>query len=432
VELVCAGLSYRTAPVAVRERAAVSEAEARTVLRYLVGHSGLSAAALLSTCNRTEFYLTSPGPELSGEVVPRLARYLDPAGTGGVGEHLRALRGRDAVHHVFRVAGGLDSMVVGEAQILSQFKAAHRLARDAGTLDPHLDFVMRRATSVAKRVRTETGLGHRSGSVSSIAVEYARTVLGELADVGVLLVGAGEMSALAARRLAAEKARVYVTSRGGVSAIALATELRGTPVAIDDMKEIAGDLDLLICSTSDPHPVLRLADVHRVQQWRGHRPLCILDIAVPRDVEPEAGMVEGVTLVDLDVLGETLARNLEGRRSEVPAAERIIELELEPTMSIISERDGAGPTIKALTHWAEELRRQELERGIARLGEIDPRAREQLDTLTRSLVRKLLHPAIAHLKENADDPRVALFLRESFELDGGVPPGEGASQSPPG
>jgi len=425
MELLCAGLSYKTAPVAVRERAAVPEAEARTVLRYLVGHSGLSAAALLSTCNRTEFYLVSPRPELSDEVVPRLARYLDPAGTGGVGEHLRALRGRDAVHHVFRVAGGLDSMVVGEAQILSQFKAAHRLARDAGTLDPHLDFVMRRATSVAKRVRTETGLGRRSGSVSSIAVDYARNAVGGLEGVGVLLVGAGEMSVLAARRLAAERARVHVTSRGGTSAVALATELDAVAVTLDGIEDIAPDLDVLICSTSDLQPVLKVADVQRIQARRGHRPLCILDIAVPRDVEPESGMVEGVTLVDLDVLGETLARNLEGRRSEVPAAERIIELELEPTMSIIGERHTAGPTIKALTRWAEELRRRELERSVARLGELDPRARDQLDTLTRSLVRKLLHPAIAHLKENADDPGVALFLRESFELDGSAQPGEG-------
>src|SRR4030081_3174372 len=156
MELVVAGLSFRTAPLAVRERASVPDAEARSVLRYLVGHSGLGAAALLSTCNRTEFYLVSPDDGLSAEVVPRLARYLDPSGTGGVAGHLHAVIGRDAVAHMFRVASGLDSMVIGEAQILGQFKTAQRTAREAGTLDARLDFVMRRAVSVAKRVRTET------------------------------------------------------------------------------------------------------------------------------------------------------------------------------------------------------------------------------------------------------------------------------------
>lgn len=419
MELVAAGVSHRSAPLAVRERAAVPQSEARTLLRYLVGHSGLSAAAVLSTCNRSEFYLISPNGELSGEVVPRLARYLDPSGTGGVAEHLIARSGRDAVQHMFRVAAGLDSMVVGEAQILGQFKSAHRDAREAGTLDPRLDFVMRRAVSVGKRVRTETGLGRRTGSISAAAVEHARRSLGGLEDAGVLLLGAGKMSALAARRLAADHARVFVVSRGGESAEALAAELGGRAISLDGIDDVAGSLDVIIGSTSQAEPVLAVADVERLQRRRSHRPLCILDIAVPRDVEPDAARVPGVTLVDLDGLGEVIERNLEGRRSELPAAERIIETEIEPTLTVIGERDTAGPTIAALTRWAEQVRRREMERSLPRLVELEPTQRTQLDQLTRSLVRKLLHPAIAHLKDNAEDPAVALFLRESFDLDDG-------------
>jgi len=416
VELVAAGLTFRTAPLAVRERAVVPESEARHVLRYLVGHSGLEAAAVLSTCNRTEFYMVSPSEQLAAEAVPRLARYLDPAASGEVAEHLWSLRGADAVRHMFRVAGGLDSMVLGEAQILGQFKAAHRTARVAGTVDAHLDFVMRRAVSAGKRVRTETGIGRRAGSLSEAAVEYARSSIGSLEGVGVLLLGAGKMSAQAARRLSQYGARLHITSRGGESAVDLAAQLGGVPVELGNIDEAAAQCDVVLCSTSSPVPVLTHGDVERLQLLRGGRPLCIVDIAVPRDVEPSAAAVEGVTLVDLDTLGERVGENLQGRRDELPHAERIVEEELARTVTVIGQRDAAGPTIAALTRHAEELRRREVERALGRVA-LDDEARAQVEVLTRSLVRKLLHGPIAHLKDSADDPAMALTVREVFDLD---------------
>jgi glutamyl-tRNA reductase len=422
MEIVVAGMSFRTAPLSVRERASVPEAEARTVLRYLVGHSGLCAAALLSTCNRTEFYLVAPGEELAEEVVPRLARYLDPSASGGVMEHLVAMRGPEAVQHIFRVASGLDSMVIGEAQILGQFKEAHRLAREAGTVDAHLDFLMRRAVSVAKRVRTETGIGRRTGSISRSAVDHARSVLGSLDDVGVLIIGAGETSTLAARRLASLGARSLVASRGGESAASLATELGATAVPASAVEEVAGEVDVIVCSTDSPAAVLTAAAVERIQQRRGHRPLCILDLAVPRDVEPEAALLEGVTLVDLDVLGAVIEGNLAGRRGEQPAAEAIIAAEVPATIAVLDERDATTPTVAALTRWAEEVRRQEVERSGARLNGLGTATRAEIDLVTRSLVRKLLHAPIAHLRDSAGDPAVALMLREVFDLDGAAGP----------
>jgi glutamyl-tRNA reductase len=416
MELVAAGLTFRTAPLAVRERAVVPDSEARHVLRYLVGHSGLRAAAVLSTCNRTEFYLVSPDQGLADEAVPRLARYLDPSGGGGVADHLWSLQGADAVRHMFRVAAGLDSMVLGEAQILGQLKAAHRTARTAGTLDAHLDFVMRRAVSAGKRVRTDTGIGRRAGSLSEAAVEYARSACGSLEGLGVLLIGAGKMSALAARRLASYGARLYITSRGGESAVDLAEQLGGVPVAIDNIDESAAGYDVILCSTSSPTPVLMRADVERMQAARDGRPLCIVDIAVPRDVDPLAVDVAGVTLVDLDGLGERVTSNLESRRRELPDAERIIDEELGRTVAVLGQRDAAGPTISALTRRAEDLRRREVERALQRL-DVDDALRSQVEVMTRSLVRKLLHAPIAHLKESADDPAIALHLREVFDLD---------------
>ncbi|HEX3606053.1 MAG TPA: glutamyl-tRNA reductase [Candidatus Dormibacteraeota bacterium] len=427
IEIVAAGLSFHTAPLAVRERAAVADPEARNLLRYLVGHSGLLEAAVVSTCNRTEFYLVSPDPALTDEVVPRLVRYLDPAGAGGLAEHLGARRGAEAVQHMFRVAAGLDSMVLGEAQILGQFKAAHRLARSAGTLDARLDFVMRRAVSVAKRVRTETGIARSTGSITELALDHAREALGGLEGRGILLVGAGKMSTAAARRLAACGARLTIASRSGATAEALAREVDGEAAGSDLVAALGPDIDLVICSTSSSRPVLTAADVERAQDARRGRPLCIVDIAVPRDVEPAAATVAGVSLVDLDVLGGRVESNLERRRAELPAAERIVAVELARTIAVVGERDAAGPTIAALARQAEAVRRREVERTAARLGLGDGEGRRQLDALTRSLVRKLLHAPITHIKDNLDDPGVALALREAFALDDPEPVARGRS-----
>jgi glutamyl-tRNA reductase len=417
VELIASGLSFHSAPLDIRERAAIPESRTRTTLRFLVGHSGLGEAAVLSTCNRTEFYLTSPHGGIAQEVSERLARYLDPSGIHGVADHLVTRTGADALSHMFQVASGLDSMVLGEAQILGQFKSAHRLAREAGTLDYALDFVMKRAVSVGKRVRTETGIGHGRASIGELAVSWARQTLGGLAGRRVLLVGAGEVSGVVARRMASSGAALLITSRGSESAPRLAAELGAAATAIDDVDGVVDGIDLMICSTSSLAPVMSAADVARIQSIRNHRPLGILDIAVPRDVESDAASVAGVHLTDLDALGQQMQEALSGRGHELPAAQAIVDSEVAPTISLLDERDATAPTIAALTRRAETLRRAEVERSLARMPELGDDGREQLDALTRSLVRKLLHAPISHLKEQSDDPGVALLLREAFDLD---------------
>ena len=415
MRFVAAGVSHRTAPLAVLEAAAVRQADARGLLRYLVGHGGFGGAVVLSTCNRTEFYVTCADAD-ADDVAARLAPHLDPAGVHGVGRHLGMHADGAALRHVFRVAAGLESMVLGEAQVLGQLRDAHQAARAAGTLDARLDFVMRRAISVGKLVRTRTRIGLGAGSLSEVAVDCARGVAGDLGGRGVLLVGSGKMSLLAARRLRDLGARILATSRGE-SKQRLARSVDAEVVSMGDAVDAADSIDVVICSTSSDRPVLDTAIVSRMQARRGGRALCIVDIAVPRDVDPACASLPGVRLIDIDELGRRLAGGLGGRTDAVLEAELIIEDELRRTIAVIGQRDAAGPTITALIGRAEALRRREVERTLARSPQIDPDVRERIDVLTQSLVRKLLHGPITHLRDAADDPAVALALRQAFNLD---------------
>lgn len=414
MRLVAAGLSFRTAPLAVREAAAIPAARAATTLRYLVGHAGLHGAALLSTCNRTDFYVVCPD-HLSAEVTRRLARYLDPGGARQIERHMVTLEDRDAAMHMFRVASGLESMVIGEAQVLGQFKAAYRVASEAGTVDARLDYVMRRAISTAKRVRTDTSLGRGAASLSEIAVECARASCGNLEDKGVLLVGAGKMSRLAAFRLRDQGARLMTTSRGE-SSRRLARTVGAEPISLAGLEEVAELVDVIIASTDSTTTVFDAPAIDAIQRRRDMRPLCIVDMAVPRDIDAAAAEISGVTLIDVDELGRRAETRLDERRETVPAAEEIIDAELEKTVTVIGQRDTAGPTITALVEWAETLRAQEVERTFGAGSHVDEATRERIDTLTRSMVRKLLHGPLTRLRE-AGDPATALAIREAFRLD---------------
>jgi glutamyl-tRNA reductase len=308
-------------------------------------------------------------------------------------------------------------MVVGEAQVLGQFRDAHQLAREAGSLDATLDYVLRRAVSAGKRVRTQTSIGRRAGSLADAAVEIATEIAGDLDSRGVLVLGAGAMSTLAARRLSRAGARVLVVSRGGESAVTLAAELGTGAVAVSDPVAAAADIDVVVSCTNSTTSILSAADVAEMQVVRGHRPLGIVDIAVPRDIEPAAAAVPGVTLIDVDAMAGRIAV-LQGQRLSVLAeATSIIEAEVVHALAVIEDRDTAGPTIAALVRQAETLRRREVERTLARMPGVDPVSVDRIQQLSRSIVSKLLHAPISHLREFADDPAVALTLRDAFALD---------------
>jgi glutamyl-tRNA reductase len=415
--LIAAGISFRTAPVEVRERAALSDPEARRLLRFLLGHAGLSGAAALSTCNRTEFYVSVHEGSDPEEVVPRLRRYLDPVTDPPVPGHVNVFRRDEAVGHLFRVAAGLDSMVVGETQVLGQVKAAHRLALETGSLDAQLDFVFRRAIGAAKLVRTRTGIGRSAGSISEAGMAIAAQVLGGLEGRTALLIGAGKMSALAARRLQRQGARLRVSSRGGESALALATELGATVVGSDELKEAMVGCDLVVTATTSALVVVDRALCAAVQEERGGRPLCLIDMAVPRDVAPDVAGLPGVTLIDIDELGRRVGDGVHDHRVSIAAAEALVTEEVERTLEVLSQRDASDPTIRALLARAETIRCREVDRTLARLPAGDAELAERIDKLSRSLVRKLLHSPIAHLRAAGEDPGVVLTLREAFGLD---------------
>lgn len=419
MHLVAAGLSFRSAPVCVRERAVVAHAEASTLLRYLVGHCGLSGAAVLSTCNRTEFYVSCPSEQVVDEVRDRLALYLDPEGDGAVAGHLFAMSGSEAVRHILRVAGGLESMVVGEAQVLGQLRDAHHTARQAKTLDASLDYVLRRAISAGKRVRTETSLGRHAGSLAEAAADVATELAGDLRGSRVLLLGAGTMGTLAGRRLAGTGARLLVASQGGASATALAASLPDA-VAVGDVVRHAAEIEVVVAATNSDAAVLTAAEVAAIQAVRDHRRLVIVDISVPRDVEATAAAVDGVVLVDVDAVGSRVAAAAGDHRAALAEATALIEAEVVHTIAAVGVRNATGPTIAELTRRAEALRSREVERTLAR-HPVDAVTAERIQQLSRSLVAKLLHAPIAHLREHADDPAVALSIRDAFDLDATEP-----------
>ena len=332
-------------------------------------------------------------------------------------EHVTIFRGEEAVEHLFRVATGLDSMVVGETQVLGQVRAAHRLALETGTLDAQLDFVFRRAIGAAKLARSQTGIGRAAGSISEAAIAVAEKVLGGVEGRTALLIGAGKMSALAARRLQRQGAHLRVSSRGGESAAALATQLGASVVGTDDLAAAMLECDLVVAATTSFEPVLDRALCSAVQVKRSGRPLCLIDLAVPRDVAPDVAGLPGVTLIDIDELGRRLQDGAHDHGRAIAAASLVVAEEVRRTLEVLDRRDASVPTIRALLERAEMIRRREVERTMARLPAADAELTERIDTLSRSLVRKLLHAPITHLRAASDDPGVALRLREAFSLD---------------
>jgi glutamyl-tRNA reductase len=417
MRVITAGVSHRTAPLEVRERVALADPEIRRLLRFLIGHGSVRGAVVLSTCNRTEIYASAPENADSQEIAARLRRYLDPTGTAADRGYLVVHEDGAAVEHLFRVASGLESMVLGEGQVLAQVRAAHRLALELRCVDAPLDFVLRRATAVGRRVRRETAIAAGVGSLSEAAVAMASEILGGLDGTTVLLVGAGKMSVLAARELHRSGARLRVSSRGGESAALLAGELGATAVTSEDLEAAAVEADLIIASTNSPTPVLSRAAIDRVQERRQRRRLCIIDIAMPRDVEPTVEAIPGVMLLDIDEVGRRLDQDIQSRREAVASAEALVSAAARETVEMAVRRDAADPTIRTLVRQAEGIRRRELARTMARLPGAGEETAERIDQFSRSLVRKLLHGPIAHLRQNHGDPAVALQLRQAFGLD---------------
>ena len=421
-ELFVVGLSWQTAPVAVREKLAFREDELASTLRELIGELPVAEALLISTCNRVEVYgVAKSGAEPSGEIRAFLARARSIKLTE-VADVLYAHRGPAAIRHVFRVASSLDSLVVGEAQILGQLKAAYTIAGAAGTAGPVLSRALERAFGVAKRVRTETAIARGAANVSSVAVELARRVFGSLEGKSVLVVGAGKMSALAAKHLWANGAKdIRVTNRSPERADALAREIDGSAVPWAELEVALATADVVISSTGAREPVLRFPAFRRIAKARRWRPIIVLDIAVPRDAEPKIAELDGVYLYDIDDLDKVVKANLAERQKSADQAMKIVEHEAGQFEHWLRTQ-GVVPTIRALRARFAEVADGEVTKALEQLARKDhtrDQQRELVQRVVQLVINKLLHTPTTVLRGSEADAGAlrAEVLAELFALE---------------
>lgn len=420
MQLVVLGLNHKTAPVEVRECFAFSEEQVKQMLHHLREYEEISECVILSTCNRSELYAVVEDAE---DVLPVLLEFWQrgiPAEQPAVDNYLFYYADEQCIRHLFRVASSLDSLVIGEGQILSQVKKAYSLAKDTATTSTVMNTLFNRAISVGKRVRTETRIAFSAVSVSYTAVELAKKLLGDLSQAKVLILGAGEMSELTARHLVENGVKtVFVSNRNFDRAQQLAEKFHGQAVVFENFMKSAEEADIVITSTGAPHYIIRYWDVAHLMPKRQGRPIIFIDIAVPRDVEPEVAAIAGANLYNIDDLEAVAESNMRGREQEARSAEAIIEeeqAELVAKFRYLSFR----PTLAGLRDKAECIRQREVKRALAKMPGATPEDRKVLENLSRMLVRKLMRDPIIKITEAAGTDKESYFLdatRKLFKLE---------------
>ncbi len=403
MRLFAFGINHQTAPLTVREQVVFQTERLSQALRNLVDQRPVKEAAILSTCNRTEIYCNTDEPATA---MQWLASYHHlPA--EGLEPYLYQLPQERAVQHAFRVASGLDSMMIGEAQILGQMKQAVRSAEEAGTLGLLLNRLFQRTFSVAKEVRTQTEIGASAVSMASIAVRLAEEIYPSIQECRVLFVGAGEMIELCATHFGARQPKAMTFANRTVErAQELAAQHRGRAIALNDVASNLAAHDVVVCSTASPLPVIGKGTVESALKARKHRPLLMIDLAVPRDIEQEVAALDDAFLYTVDDLGRIAEDGIAARSNAVQQAEAIIDTEVRDFMHWMNTR-GTVPTIRALRDHAERNRRHELERALRSLEKGDD-ARKVLERLSEALTNKLMHGPTHALNTASDDDREQL------------------------
>jgi glutamyl-tRNA reductase len=396
--LALIGVNHKTAPLALREKIAIGREELPEALRALAVTPGVAECMIVSTCNRVE--LIAMVDEAVAPLTGFLSNYLG-IDSDIIVPHLYEYRDKDAVTHLFRMAASLDSMVVGEPQILGQVKEAFAVARANGTVGGQLDHLLQGAFAAAKRVRSETGIGSNSVSIASVAVDMARRIFGSLQGRTVFLVGAGKMSELAARHLVQQGAgAILVSNRTQERARRMAEEFNGRVIPFEQLHESASEADIVISSTGAPHPIFRREHGQAFLHRRKNRPMFFIDIAVPRDVDPEMNKLDGVFVYDIDDLQQVAAAHMEERSRQAVDAESLIAAEVE-RFHQRQRTVNLAPAIVALQRRAEDIRVAEIQRMHARLGTLTPEQLAGVEALTRGLVNKFLHAPMQALKQAA-------------------------------
>jgi glutamyl-tRNA reductase len=392
------GVNHHSAPVEVRERLAIPESRLAEAVRHLVQHPGVDEGLILSTCNRVELLTRTRNGTADLRGFLRDYFRLEPA---AFEPHLYDYSEADAIRHFFRVTSSLDSMVVGEAQILGQVKEAYATARAVGAVHSQLDLLLTRAFAVAKRVRTETAVGSSAVSVASVAVELAKKIFGSLQGKHVYLVGAGKMSELAARHLQAHgAASIFVANRTFERAEQLAAKFNGEAIHFSELYNTCDRADIVITSTGAPVAIFRREHGELFLSRRKNRPMFFIDIAVPRDVDPEMNKLDGIFVYDIDDLQQAVTAHVTDRKKEAERAEEIITSEVERFRARLLTLE-VVPTIVSLQDHIETIRQAEIDRVRGRLGPLSPDQELAIEALTRGIVNKIMHTPISTLKTAA-------------------------------
>jgi glutamyl-tRNA reductase len=414
-ELILLGVSHKTAPVALREKLALTGAQMPAFLQDLTDGGAIDEAVAISTCNRTEVYLVaSDGVEGESAALSALA------GRAGIrptelADVIYSPRNCDAARQLFRVTAGLESMIVGESEVQGQVKRSYEVALGAGTTGPMSNRLFTAALAAGKRVRAETGIGLGAASVSSVAVDLATEMLGDLAGRPVVIIGAGETAELTAQALAAKGVTtIFVANRHAARARSLADRFGGTVLPLDRLPEQLEHADVLLCATASPHPIVERDELQLVMRARDARPLLILDIAVPRDVESSCGELGGVRLVDMDGLQRVVARNIQGRASEAARGEEIVEEEIGRFASWLGTLD-VVPTVAALRAHGDRIVADVLAENAGRWESASERDRARAEAIARTVMSRLLHEPTLQLKDHGSHARLEL-ARELFGL----------------
>ncbi len=422
--MIVVGLSHRNAPIEVRERLAIAPRDLPAALERLMKADHVGEVVVLSTCNRVEVYAAADEAGDDEAIELSVKRELASIGGREVTPHLLCQSGTAALRHVFRVACSLDSLVVGEPQILGQLKTAVGVAMETGTIGPTLSATLKAAIQGAKRVRTETQIGAGQVSIPSVAVDLASQIFEDLAGQTTLMVGAGEMAEAAAKLLARAGANILVCNRSQARAESLANAVGGLPLAWDRLEESLVSADIVVSSTASTAHVITYKLLKGLRRKRRGRSLFLIDIAVPRDVEPKVNRLENVYLYDIDDLSKVVAQSLEGRRAEAQLAEKIVRRETRGFQERRSQQT-MNPIIVALRERTRDTLSRELDRSFrGRLKHLEDKDRKALAVMIDAAVNKLLHAPTRHLKRLAtseDCVDAADLVRQMFELDAPLP-----------
>ncbi len=421
MHLIVVGLSHKTAPVEIREKLAVPESRLGEAVDRLCSYPGVKEGVLLSTCNRVEVYSVVDDVEVGyGRIQEFLADTHLALSSEQLTPYLYWHTGDRAITHLFRVAASLDSMIIGESQILGQLKDAFEVALAHKTTGVIMNKVVRKAISVAKRVRTETKISEMAVSVSYAAVELAKKIFSNLKEQTVLLVGAGEMAKLAARHLIAQGVRhVLMTTRTPQQAIDLAAKFGGTPVPFDQFKDDMASADIVLVSTGAAHYLISAEDVQRAVKERMNRPMFLIDISVPRNIDPSVRRVDNAFLFDIDDLQLRVEQNRTERVQEAAKAERMVVEEVASILEWMKSLE-VTPTIVALRSRVDEIKRTEVDKVLGRLAHLSPQDRELIEGMASSIANKLIHRTMVTLKTEVNSSSGPAFVeaaRRFFHLD---------------